>query len=325
MQLLSLLPLALAPLSDRVTLTPKLEDGVTLRRTIVQRAETTGGDLTVEMDGQEVPSEFLPDLSLEVRTTRSLTLRDAKERGLVRAFEALEATTCVEVGMGGYMGQEDTASEATAASPLAGRAVRFADDAAVFVDDAGRPVEADPNDRALLEGLAVGLDLAAWWPLKPVAVGDSWAAPADAFGELLDPSGDLAWRWTAPEAEHRADTRTLTGEVTLTLAGVREVAGRSVAEVTLAGALERVEVAATELENVPVAEGTATETRTAAMTLSGTLTLDIAGGHLATARVTAEVTEALVTVKDPGQPGPEYRSRLTFRGRETYDVAVARE
>jgi len=327
MQPLLSLVAALAPAlqSETVTLTPRLDAGATLTRTVTQTAAFTGGSLTVEMDGRPVPAEFLPDLSIESTERRAVTLADRHTaRGVIRSFEALEATASVAVDMGGYMGQGETAFDATADSPLEARRVRFGAEGAAFVDEDGGALDATASDKALLQGLAPGADLAAWWPGRAVAVGEAWQGPADALLELSAPSGDLGWRWTSAEVERRTDRRSLAGEVTLTLRALREVDGRPVAEVDVAGRLERTESAATDLRDVPVADGTATETRTATLALRGTLTLDVRGGHLTTAELSAEVEEVVATVKDPGQPGPEYRSTLTFRGTEAYTVTVAR-
>ncbi len=327
MQPLMSLLAALAPAlqSETVTLVPRTDAGATLTRTFTQSSATTGGDLTVDMDGQPVPAEFLPDLSLEAAERRSVTLVDRHtERGVVREFQTLEVSSHTVLDMGGYMGQGETEYDATADSPLAGRSARFGSDGAVFLDAEGKDAAATASDSALLAGLTRGADLAAWWPGREVAVGEAWQGPAAALLELSAPSGDLAWRWSSPDAERRADRRALDGEVTLTLRAVREVDGRTLAEVAVEGRLERTESVATDLRDVPVADGTATETRTAQLELRGTLTLDVKGGHLSAAELTAEVEETVATVKDPGQPGPEYRSTLTFRGTETYTVAVAR-
>jgi hypothetical protein len=324
---------SLSPTGDTVTLTARREPGRTLTRTIASQTELTGGDLTVTMDGQDVPSEYLPELTVDITAESSLQVVDEHAgTALVRSFEALSSEAMIDVDLGGYMGQEGKRIEAFATSPLQGRAVRFAPSedggtVATFVgerDSAEVPAEVAHAESALLAGLRQELDLAAWLPAAPVAIGARWKAPAAALLELLEPGGKLAWKWSAPDAEDEVTSRSIPGEVELELVRVAESGGRSLATLRVSGTFEHTTTSPTDLADVPVAQGTATETRTAQTTLRGDLVWDISGGHLVSAELVTELQLLSRTIKDPGQEGPEYESTLSFEGTERWQVTVVR-
>lgn len=320
-----------SPLStaEEVLLRARPEAGVVLTRTYTSTAKLRGSDLTVEMDGEPVPAQFLPQLAIELAASERVEVLDTvvDAATTTRRFVDLGGQVTVEVDMGGYMGAEDERDEDAAVSPLAGRTVRFREAAgeeysAEFVEPEG--ATAGPDDPKLLAGLERSLDLAGLLPRAAVAEGATWTAPASALAGLFAPGGDLAWRWTDPESQRRADSEEFTGEVELALTALAEVDGRQVARVRLAGQPGRTQVRATDLRDVPVTKGTATETRTATLAVTGELTFDVAGGHLVSADVAAELSEVHHTVKDPGQEGPAYESTLTFAGRHTFEVRVRR-
>ncbi|MEZ6015299.1 MAG: hypothetical protein R3F49_09315 [Planctomycetota bacterium] len=335
-------PSAHAPLAgrglDEVVLRPRSEPAVTLTRTIERRSEWNGSDLTVSMDGQEVPQEYLPDLTLDIVSEQALEVLDVRrERALDRTFVALSQEARVALDLGGYMGQQGEEFEATAASPLEGRAVQFSfgeGDAceARFVDapESARPKEAqDAGVRAseakLLAGLRPGLDLAGWLPSDSVAVGARWEAPAAALGEAIDPCGELAWQWSRPDADGRVDSSEIAGDVALEFVALAEVDGRALAELRVSGTFVLTTKRATDLADVPVADGTATETRAVNHTLSGQILWDVAGGHLSSAELTSDIDGLASTVKDAGQEGPDYASTMRFTGREVWHLATSRE
>ena len=314
---------------DTVTLTARREPGLTLTRTVTSRTELTGGDLRVKMDGQDVPSEFLPELTIDVTQASSVLVRDEHAAtAFVRSFEALSSEATIEVDLGGYMGQSGERIEAFATSPLQGRAVRFTPTedgvtVATFADERDA-TEVAGDDHALLAGLREDQDLAAWLPEGPVAVGARWQAPAAALRELIEPSGALAWKWSSPDAAEHAASRSITGDVELELVRVTDADGRAIAALRVSGTFEHTTTRATDLADVPVADGTATETRTAATTLRGDLVWDVAGGHLVSAELVTELDQTSRTVKDPGQEGPEYESALSFEGTTRWQVSVVR-
>lgn len=341
--LLPALSLLLGPASaqapkDEVLLRPRREPGLVLTRVIDQSSTFHGDGLAVLMDGQEIPREYLPELTLDIDASQTLRLVDTlAARAVVRRYEALESEAHVAVDLGGFMGQDGEAFDATATSPLEGRAVRFSiaedgDVTAAFVasetSDAGAEGDAGPKAKgaevALLAGLTLDLDLAGWLPSEAVAPGARWQAPASTIAELFDPSGEVAWQWSRPDAEAPADKVTIDGEVECQLLSLVEADGRTQARVQVEGTFQHVATRATDLADVPVADGTATETRTSTYTLKGELLWDVAGGHLASAELGADIEQVSRTVKDAGQPGPEYESTLQFEGRQTFNTTVTR-
>ena len=94
------------------------------------------------------------------------------------------------------------------------------------------------------------------------------------------------------------------------------------ARVEFEGTLTSLREAATDLAEVPVADGTATERTTTTYELDGTLVWNTAAGHLSRLELEAMLDVAIEIEKDPGQPGVEYASTMTMSGVWSCEVTV---
>jgi hypothetical protein len=281
-------------------------------RALAVEVETVqhGGELEVEMDGSPVPSEYLPQLDLDLTDRRGLelvdTYADAAE-GWVRAFEVLTWTNAGTMAMSGEQGDQEWPWDAAGESPLEGRAVRFADGAAVAFAD-GRD-----GDAALLAGLGADLGFGALLPDGPVELGAAWTVDGAELAGLFEPGGDLAWELPPEAAQHMLPdvrSREHAGELELVLERVED--GR--AHCTVTGELVRTSVQAGDLTQVPVTEGTATDTVTATWEVAGHLVWHLAEERPVELALEGPFREATRTVRDEGQPGPTYESLFAIDG-----------
>jgi hypothetical protein len=332
MKALLLTPLAFLPLETTLHLAP--EAGATLHKHYQSSLHLEGGDLAVMMGGQEVPPEYLPDLDIEMDITKELAFTDRYLRvadgrvlDLVRAFGDLrEQREGLESMVGQSMDSENETST-SGVSPLEGERVRFRwDDEA---EEYGVAFEDDEDgDGALLEGLAAGADLAAFLPENGVSEGDSWTVPAEAFGQLFAPGGDLAFEYTGDGADRMGAGESevsFEGELELTFRGENSRDGSSVATVLVEGEVTVVVITPSDLADVPMVEGDATLTWTQVHTLEGELYWNLDGAHLAAIELSSEVEATMFIQKDPENAGPSFESTITFAGEASFSATFGSE
>ena len=322
------LALLVAPrTSDPVTLEFTPEAGTRIDRSFTVESSVVSGDLTVVMGGQEVPKMYLPDITLEIETALSVKIVDrfiepaGDLQGHPRVREITDAGQTVHVAMdaGGYQGMEDTESTMDASSPLEGSAFRIgvgADGEVVAAWDRAD----DDHDDGLLDGLRPGLDLAGLLPSDPVKVGATWDAKAAVLAEILRPSGDLAWEWSGDDTGGLPVDPAFeySGELELRLAEIVGGDAGDLARIVFAGALTEVETSASDLEHVPVADGTATDVRTTRHDVEGELLWNVGLGVLHSVEFTLKGEGDQVTTRDEDQPGATYESTMVH----TSEIAV---
>jgi len=302
--------------------------GTVCARTFTYTSALEGGELEVVMDGQDVPSEYLPELAISASTTHAITFTDrllavagGQPTRLVRTFDAATSAfrMTVDMGDGGAPREVDV----SATSPLVGHAVDFTRDA----EGAVRATFAQGDrggDLGWLAALVEPGDLRGLLPPAPVARGARWVVAGAELGALFAPGGDLAFVWTGDGAEEMQveETRPLTGELELTLRALERRGGRERARVGLAGRVERVTLASGDLEHVPVAGGTTTETTTATHELEGELWIDPATGLVHELELAARATLRIRTVKDAHEPGPAFESTVSLAGECTFGLQL---
>jgi hypothetical protein len=235
---------ALAPEADPdlLRLAPPL--GVVVRKTWVtsgkrelERLEVRTGEVTSEPQHLSILLTGSKRLVVEDRQVR---VEDGRSLEFTREYKELDArrtlqTTTVE--------EEDTVL-ATDTCDVEGRTVRFLWNGdgydRTFTDEPAkgevesRPV-AKPVDGALT-GLAADMDLLAFLPTDPVAVGAEWSVAFERFRDVLRPGGRLSCTTEPPEG---AGERELSEAVWDSLAGdvVARYAGRDeqVSRITFRG------------------------------------------------------------------------------------------
>lgn len=319
---------ALLPLALSVLALPTRREGVPLvfdppARTswsleLESELDVSGGELTVEMDGADVPAEYLPELVYAMRDRHSLSLSEAvvateDGRALVRRYDALawENEGSMRMTMAGSE-EEAWPWEGSFETPLEGRTVRFA------LEGEPRPVLDDDASSELpfaAEELARDLGWNALLPQEAVAEGDEWEADGEELALLWEPGGTLGWVVPEEAAQYldpSFDERRFAGSLTLRLVELDEAAGR--ARATVAGELTRTTVRPGDLSRVPVVDGTATDTVEEVWEVEGTLEWDLGARRLASLALEGPWSSATTTERDPGQAGPTYRSTFSYEG-----------
>ena len=302
--LLTLVPVELTAPLDEVELV--FEPGTaTIGHRIEVSREQSGGDLQVKMGGSPVPAQFLPQLEYDTKWTQAITIEDAHGDALTRTITDAEQHFAMDMSFGDA-GMEPTSVDSTATTPLDGVPFVFTED-----DDGETKVawkdDDDAPDDDLLDGLERRVDLAAVLPEDAVEVGATWSASAKALGSILRPSGDLGWEWNSDFVSEGEET-TYDGDLELTLAEIITKDGKKLARIELSGDLTITEVRATDLEQVPVADGTATETTETKFTLSGEIHWNLEAHHLHALDIEGEGEGTMNTIKDEGQEGQDYES-----------------
>ncbi|MEM9382260.1 MAG: hypothetical protein AAGB93_20055 [Planctomycetota bacterium] len=304
--------------SDLVSLISAPREGLRLEREITRTQSMVSSDLSVVMGGQEVPQGFLPDLTIEVEVKSSVAVRDAFVEpgdpfaGLARERTITDAGQSMVFAMdsGGYQGMEDAEWRMEGTTPLEGTPFLLGADAD------GAPLarwvepESSPTDD-LLEGLVPDLDLAELLPDGPIEIGARWTADAAPLGMLFQPGGDLGWDWAEGEQYLPEDpSYDNSGELELRLAETVSADGVELARIEVTGTFVSVETSATTLDEVPVADGTATDVRTTKYGVEGELLWNLALGVPHSLEIDAEGEGDQVTTRDPDQPGQDYESTM---------------
>jgi hypothetical protein len=236
--------------------------------------------MSMVFDGREMPiSEG--DVSMERKSRERIELKDtyhevAGERPLKleRSFVALGASNSSEESS--PQGEESKEVEET--SELEGESVTFTWDeeeeeySVAFTDDKG--------DEELLDELEEDADLRGFLPGKEVADGDTWEVGPAAFSRVVSPGGNVKLVGDEEGAEdeeiERQFEENLAGELTATWRGEREVGGRKVGVIALAG-----ELASEAEQDVQDGPGEGTTTMALTYDVEGELLWDLEGGHFA--------------------------------------------
>jgi hypothetical protein len=297
--------------------------GVSRSMAIEAVIELEGGQLWCSMNGSEVPSEYLPELFLEMTDVRTLELMETFEGGAwLRRYDTVGWENDGSFSMD-YTGSEMSYPWSSAIeSPIEGRVVRLTPEAdgsvaREFADDG-------EDDADLLAGLQADLRLAALLPDGPVAEGAAWKADGSELGMLFDPCGDLAWDMD-PEAAERLmpeiRTREHSGELGITLRELSEDGERAYCRVE--GVLTRTTEQPGDLSQVPVVDGTATDTVTETWELEGELVWDLAAHAVLSLELDGELQQDTLTARDPDQPGSTYESLFPLSGNYSLTITCA--
>lgn len=305
----AILPVLAAPDADAIRLVAAPEAG-SYTRTYTTSRTLEGGDLSVIMNGGEVPKMFLPELEYTSVQTQSVTLEDVHGASHERAISEAAMGFEMQMTFGEKGGMEPVQIESSASSALEGSRVRFVTEdgetEARWAEDGENP------DDKLLEALHADVDGAGLLPEEPVKEGAEWSAEGSALCALLYPSGELGWSWNGGEEDDipGQDGSSHGGELELRFVELIEEDGRSLARIEIEGNLVETTTRATDLAEVPVTDGTATETTTTDYAIEGELLWDVERHALHSLELTGEGEGTQETVKDAGQEGGDYASTL---------------
>lgn len=189
------LPVALAFTAPKTTLSFAPSEGTSLKKTFTSEVDLALDDMSVSMNGEEMPFEMEMDMNVTSVTTyvvgdEYVAMGDGAPRKLKRTFDELSSTTSMSMELS-VMGQNQSQDEdLDSASELEGETVVFE-----WSDEAGEFKVAFPEDsegdEELLEDLEENMDLRALLPSGDVSEGDEWEIDVSTLGAVLAPGGDL--------------------------------------------------------------------------------------------------------------------------------------
>jgi hypothetical protein len=293
------------------------EPGLTVQKEVAQTFETVLEGWGCTWNGSEVPDSYLPEIEVEVLHEEAfsvvdeyLACREGRLERLVRRYDEAGGSLRQHVRVGGEL--QPSSGEKEARSPLEGAVVRF---------EAGAPrLEAGDVPEELVAGLAPDLDLAAFLPPAGAAPGEPWTVDAKAFSPLGTPGGDLGLALDSEEAPDPAQLAAhLEGEWTARLAG-EEPGGDP--RLSVEGEFGTWAERATDLAEVPIVDGAATERTEMRLRCVGTIVWSRRASVLGSARIESEVRTTVTTTRDlEGVEGePTYEQRMRFTGRSTFVI-----
>ncbi|MCP3917930.1 MAG: hypothetical protein GY711_20480 [bacterium] len=316
------------------------EDGSRWTKTYEVTTELEGAELEVIMDGQPVPSEYLPQLDMQMTLKDEYELTDTYVRTvkgrpieLKRTYATIASQASQTLDMGGFEGAETQEFEVSGTSELVGETIFFEWDA----DEESYTTafaEGSETDATLLDGLTEDTDFRDLLPqgeaeaAGELEVGAEWTADASAIAALLlQPGSELHIVYEGEGAEEynkQIDEASVEGEVKLTLQSTSQEDGRNVA--TIAVEAEAIVVASGpgSLEQVPGIDGAATETTTIEYLLEGELTWDLDANYASALSLEGDLELDVHVVRDPSEPGPTFETTAKLDGKAEFQFRAER-
>ncbi len=323
--LAALLGLAASPVDDSVKLHFAPAVGSTIEHLMTVESEIEIGDLAVKMGGSDVPAQFLPKLEIAMETSTRVKVTDEfleAEEGIEGAWRKRTiADTAESFEMEMNMDTESFELGAEGTSDLNGLPFLIGRDRGG--DKVVRWADKDSDlSTELLELQQPELDLAGILSEDAVTTGDTWEADASELANVLDISRGLPWTWNGadPADIPAPGTAEWTGDLELTVVEITNEEDQTHCIVAIEGEAKEVVTKPGDLSQVPVAEGTATETTTTTYQIEGEFTWNVTAGHLATLTIEGDGEGEQMTVKDAGQPGPEYQSTTQHTAKLAFEL-----
>lgn len=234
---------------EKISFAPK--EGTIVTKTFQTTTSMDSEDYEMLLDGEPIPG--MPAMEMTMESTQSLTvtdeygsMTDGRLNKLGRTYDSIVVSSDMNVDAG-IMKQEVTA---TGTSPLESKSVVFAWDEkeAEFGKEFA---EGESGEAELLEGLKLDLDLADLLPSEELAEGETYEIEPGALVTILAPGGDMklemeveggAGGMGGPTPDQVGDMseffiQGVTGEVTGTFKGTREVDGVNVAVIALSATI----------------------------------------------------------------------------------------
>ena len=323
MKLSLALPAILLTTTVLAALTPEptairfeVAEGLLLSKTFTSTLELDSGELSSTMNGQEIPPQYLPDVSVHIEMSARLVVRDEYLAASEGRPTHLRREYQTVAGNGSWESEVPPAPTESgsfeAECDLEGETVEFRWDEKREEYRREQLDAAKPSE--LLEKLDPELDLLAFLPAGEVEVGDRWEVELGAVTALLHPGGELGLTEDPEEEESPFEDVSLEGQLKARLAEILEKDGKRLAVIALEGEYVHEQQRPTDLEHVPVVDGTAHEVRTSRLAVEGELLWDLDANHAVSLELTAAVDSTSETIRDADQPGPSFTSTLPFVG-----------
>lgn len=229
--LTALFAFAPAP-ADSLAFGPK--EGTKLEKRFEMRMQLEKRSMSMSIGGQDLPAEMLDGATMDFTSTRTVVVEDEytkidDDRPIVlsRTYTKLSDVNEQKVQM---MGMEEPQEEKKEKeSKLADQTVVFSWNEKESKYD--KAWKGEGADDALLEGLEEDMDLRDVLPGKAVSEGDTWEIDLKEFEEILGPGGKLGFEGEDEDDEDSDFQDNLTGEVTCTYKGTKDVEGRKLARI----------------------------------------------------------------------------------------------
>jgi hypothetical protein len=259
-----LFPCAAAMLVAARAERPKAEAraGQKIERTFVHQDKGVLAAVELRVDGEPHDAGAAAKGMLETASEDRMVFEDTiveadqgRATRLRRRFGELESSTKLTA----RNGDKEKESEEPRKSPFAGLEVEFTRDPKS--DEWKRAWVGSGADDELLEGLQAEVDFASWLPPREVEEGDTWKLSAGVYARtVLRPAGHLRFDTDPPAPAKQKELQeelfgAFTGELVATWKGTREVDGKRVGVIAVAG--EVASEADIEVENPGGSGGTA--------------------------------------------------------------------
>jgi hypothetical protein len=243
-------------------------------------------DVTIAMDGNELPKEMVGEMSFEMQentklviTDRYVKVADGRPSELDRTYDELVKTS--HESTPGPEGPKE--EDKTETSDLEGATVRFSWNA--DKEEYEKKLAGEEGKDDLLEGLEEDLDFRALLPKKDVKPDDTWELDAEAFEPLFSLGGEMKFHEEGKEPEKKDDqsldkqlSDNMEGKGKATFESIREKDGRKLAVIAIQAEL-------TTKAKDPESELDAKAT----MKVEGNLLWDMQANRIDSLDVTAEI------------------------------------
>jgi hypothetical protein len=301
-----------------------VEPGTTLTKTFEHRMELELDEMSMTVGDREFPPELLEGFEMSMSDEQTLVfvdeyveMGDGRPLELRRTFDSLSNQS--NESMSSPQGDDEKSSEST--SELEGKCVVFTWDE----DEEDYSVEFDETggDDDLLEGLDEDTDLRWLLPEGEVEEGDSWEIDGAMMLHLLSPGGELSFVDEDGESEDSEMNdeldENMTGKITATLLGLKEIDDRSIALISL-----EAEITTEGDEEGEDDQGMAeTTTVNIEMDLEGELRWDFDADHCAGMELSGDI-ETNVTAEG-AFADQEYERVMSMRGSVSITLEVEAE
>ena len=189
------LPLALAFTAPKTTVSFAPAEGTALKKTFTNEVDMSLDDMSMSMNGEEMPVEIEMEMSVTSLTTTTVAdeyieMGDGAPLKLKRSYEDIGSTTSMSMEIS-VMGNDQSQDEdLDSSSELEGQTVIFEMDKEAGGFKASFPEDAE-GDEELLTGLEENMDFRALLPDGDVSVDDEWEIAVSELTGVLTPGGDL--------------------------------------------------------------------------------------------------------------------------------------
>ena len=275
----------------------------------------SGGELSVVMGGQEVPSMYLPKLKLDNREALQVQVTDtidsADDSGAMRLVRRFDTAHREEAGE--FIQGEESADSWShdQDSPLLDRTVAFERTGA---DGEFTPSIADDDETpiASLSELVALLPGARLTPDEAIEIGDTWIVDDESLSGFFTPVGNLDFEAIDGEVPVRATA----GKLTLELESIED----GQAHVRIEGELSESSSREIDLERIPVTDGTGEETTTWSFEVEGALQWDLELGRCRSLALGGPGNLTIEIRRDESLEGPTYASQHAMEAEFSFEL-----